>query len=144
MSSYKLWPHHRQPTLALLVFITVTVLILACGGVETPGPTATATGLAATPTATTSTVATPTPTATSTAGVPVSTRLRVASEPPSAWHTVTWPASNLDMSWQPMCEHLIDTDRKSAALIPQLATEWSVAPNGKDWTYKLRKDVPFY
>jgi dipeptide transport system substrate-binding protein len=43
-----------------------------------------------------------------------------------------------------MYEHLIGTDRRSSELVPELADEWSVAANGKDWTFKLHENVPFY
>jgi len=38
-------------------------------------------------------------------------------------------------------EWLIDIDRNTGEYIPNLADSWEMAPNGKDWTFKLRKDV---
>jgi peptide/nickel transport system substrate-binding protein len=45
------------------------------------------------------------------------------------------------MDKRPVWEWLVDTDRKTGAFIPQLATKWEMAPNGKDWTVTLRKGV---
>ena len=44
----------------------------------------------------------------------------------------------------PMYEYLIGTDPNTGALIPQLATEWSVEPNGSDIRIKLRDGVRFH
>jgi peptide/nickel transport system substrate-binding protein len=43
----------------------------------------------------------------------------------------------------PVQEWLIGLDRETGAHIPELATEWEMAPNGKDWTFKLREGVTF-
>ena len=43
-----------------------------------------------------------------------------------------------------MYEYMIGTDPQTGALIPQLATEWSVEPNGQDFRIKLREGVPFH
>ena len=43
-----------------------------------------------------------------------------------------------------MYEYMIGTDAATGALIPQLATEWSVEPNGQDFRIKLREGVRFH
>ncbi len=43
-----------------------------------------------------------------------------------------------------MYEYLIGTDAATGALIPQLAAEWSVEPNGVDFRIKLREGIPFH
>ena len=43
-----------------------------------------------------------------------------------------------------MYEYMIGTDPETGALIPQLATEWSVEPNGYDIRFKLRDGVRFH
>lgn len=49
-------------------------------------------------------------------------------------------------AWQvrPMYEHLIGVDPETGQFIPQLATEWSVEPDGKSYRFKLRRGVPFH
>ena len=41
-------------------------------------------------------------------------------------------------------EPLIETDRFTGAFAPGLAAEWEMAPDGRAWTFKLRKGVPFH
>ena len=41
----------------------------------------------------------------------------------------------------PVLEYLVGIDNQSGAYIPELATSWEVAPNGKDWTFNLREDI---
>ncbi len=43
-----------------------------------------------------------------------------------------------------MYEYMIGTNPETGALIPQLATEWSVEPNGFDIRFKLRDGVRFH
>ncbi len=38
-------------------------------------------------------------------------------------------------------EWLIDIDRETGEYIPNLATSWKMAPDGKNWTFKLREGV---
>ena len=44
---------------------------------------------------------------------------------------------------RPVLEWLVDIDRDTGEYIPNLATSWEMAPNGKDWTFKLREGVQF-
>ncbi len=41
-------------------------------------------------------------------------------------------------------DHLLLNNHFTDQLEPHLATEWSMAPNGKDWTFKLREGVTFH
>jgi peptide/nickel transport system substrate-binding protein len=43
-----------------------------------------------------------------------------------------------------MYEYLIGTDPATGALVPQLATEWAIEPNGIDIRVKLRPDIRFH
>ena len=43
----------------------------------------------------------------------------------------------------PVSEYLVGVDNKTGGYTAELATEWSVAENGKDWTFKLREDIPW-
>ena len=43
-----------------------------------------------------------------------------------------------------MQENIIQRDYQTWAPLPMLASEWSVAPNGQDWSFKLREGVPFH
>ena len=45
---------------------------------------------------------------------------------------------------RPVIEWLIGTDPTSGAYVPQLAESWEMAPNGKDWTVRLRKGVQWH
>ena len=43
-----------------------------------------------------------------------------------------------------MYETLLGSDRVTQELYPMLAKEWSMAPDGQSWNFKLREGVPFY
>ena len=43
-----------------------------------------------------------------------------------------------------MYETLLGSDRVTQELFPMLAEEWSMAPHGMSWNFKLRQGVPFY
>lgn len=45
---------------------------------------------------------------------------------------------------RPVVEQLIGNDRKTNEYVPYLAESWEMAPNGKDWTIKLRKGVQWH
>ena len=105
--------------------------------VATPEPT---------PTPAPTAVATPAPTATMAPKVPVDPRLKVAMVPPG--HQVTMMYRTFQSSTGPqkaMYEHLIYKDRYSGEFTnEQLATEWSLTPDGMTWSAKLREGVPFH
>src|SRR5581483_11161099 len=49
-------------------------------------------------------------------------------------------------AWQlrPMYEFLIGLDAATGKLVPQLATEWKLEPDGKSYRFKLRRGVQFH
>ena len=109
---------------------------IVAAAVATPVPTP-----APVPTA----MPTPAPTAMA-PKVPVDPRLKVAMVPPG--HQVTMMYRTFQSSTGPqkaMYEHLIYKDRYSGEFTnEQLATEWSLTPDGMTWSAKLREGVPFH
>ena len=80
-----------------------------------------------------------------TAGEPVQADLRVAITPPYAENLLGWRVGGTNQGiLQPMQEQLIQRNYHSWAAQEMLATSWSVSPDGKEWTIKLREDVPFH
>ena len=47
-------------------------------------------------------------------------------------------------SLRPMYEYLIGFDPHTGKLIPQLATEWKLEPDGASYRFMLRKGIPFH
>ena len=45
---------------------------------------------------------------------------------------------------RPSHEFMLDADRYTGALVPQLATDWSVSQDGRTWNFKLREGVDFH
>jgi ABC-type transport system substrate-binding protein len=43
----------------------------------------------------------------------------------------------------PVSEYLVGVDKDTGGYTAELATEWSIADNGKDWNFKLREDIPW-
>jgi len=120
--------------LALAGLGVLTLFILACGGGDdaTLAPAATAT---AKPAATATAVV---------ARVPVSPRLRIAVVPPSRQSTMAHAHSLTSEKIMPIYDHLVGRHYRNNVEEPELATDWSVTPDGKTWTFNLRDDVPFY
>jgi len=78
------------------------------------------------------------------AGVPLQ-KLIVAISP-MGWDTnFTYRTSTTGLlDKRPVQEHLIGVDRVTGAYEPQLAESWEMAPNGKDWTFILRKGIQWH
>src|SRR5215470_3816439 len=72
-------------------------------------------------------------------------RLRVAVAP-LGWDTnFTWLQSRSGMlDKRPALEYLVGIDRHTGAYIPELAEQWTMAPDGKSWTLRLRQGVSFH
>ena len=87
--------------------------------------------------------ATPAPTV-SVAKEPVESRLIVAIPTPSYQVTMHHVTNQTDFGIMPIYDFLIGHDPKTNELLPQLATEWLMAPDGKTFTWTLREGVPFY
>jgi len=133
----------------LIAILAALFTIAACGDDETPTAT-TRPGVTPSPTATTGSGTTPSPTATAArtptaaARVPVQARLRIVNSPDAHQYTVPYAGNQVTWSKMPAYEHLIGHDIKSNEEIPELAEKWSVAADGKTWTFNLKRNVPFY
>ena len=90
----------------------------------------------------------PTRTVPPTAVVPpeiVASRLKVSMTPPAHQMTVFWNGfQSSGGPLTPMYETLLGSDRVTQELYPMLAEEWSMAPDGMSWSFKLRQGIPFY
>ena len=137
--------------LAIAALAVLSLVILACGGDDedetTPAPAATAAPtVAPAPTMAPTAMPTATPTPEPAAPEPVNPRLTVAMVPPG--HQVTMMYRTFQSSTGPqkaMYEHLIYKDRYSGEFTnEQLATEWSLTPDGTTWSAKLRQGIPFH
>jgi peptide/nickel transport system substrate-binding protein len=73
------------------------------------------------------------------------TRLVVAVAP-LGWDTnLTWLQSRSGMlDKRPALEYLVGIDRHTGGYMPELAEQWTMAPDGKSWTLRLRQGVPFH
>ena len=79
------------------------------------------------------------------AGLPVQADLRVAITPPYAENLLGWRVGGTNQGiLQPMQEALVQREYKTWEAVPMLATSWSISPDGKEWTIKLRENVPFH
>ena len=87
----------------------------------------------------------PTDTPEPSAGTPVQADLRVAITPPYAENLLGWRVGGTNQGMlQPMQEALFQRDYLDWSARPMLAEEWSVSPDGTEWTIKLRENVPFH
>ncbi len=80
-----------------------------------------------------------------TTGEPVQADLRVAITPPYAENLLGWRVGGTNQGiLQPMQEQLFQRHYETWEAQAMLATDWSVSPDGKTWTIKLRENVPFH
>ena len=75
----------------------------------------------------------------------VVSRLKVSMTPPAQQMTVFWRGfQSSGGPLTPMYETLLGSDRVTQEFYPMLAEEWSMAPDGMSWNFKLRQGIPFY
>src|SRR2546427_13099463 len=56
-----------------------------------------------------------------------------------------WVISRPDhLQYDPFLETLLEVDPKTGERTPRLAEKWSSSPDFKEWTFTLRKGVPFH
>ncbi len=144
----------KNPNLLICAPLMVCLLFaVACGGAATqPQATAVpadpAAPVDATAPAASNEAATPQPMAqpadtSSTEGEPVQDRLRVAVVPPYIQGTLGFIMGGTPQGLlQPIQEHLVQMDYFTGELVPMLATEWEMTPDGKTWNFKLRQNIP--
>ena len=75
---------------------------------------------------------------------PVEPRLKVSIPLPQDQYTTFYRVFGTNGLLRPIYDHLIFADRFDLSLQPFLATEWSSNASVTDWTFKLRKGVPFH
>jgi ABC-type transport system substrate-binding protein len=87
----------------------------------------------------------PTEVPSETLGEPVQADLRVAITPPYAENLLGWRVGGTNQGiLQPMQESLVQRNYQTWEAQPMLATSWEVSPDGRQWTIKLRENVPFH
>ena len=56
-----------------------------------------------------------------------------------------WNVARPDhLQYDPFLETLLEVDPKTGEYTPRLAEKWSASPDFKEWTFMLRKGVPFH
>ena len=108
------------------------------GGAQ-PAPTRELVIATATPPPVPQATLTPEPVVTSTSG-----RLVTALGALLVETNVPWHFAMLGMGKRPFYENLIGVDHTSGRLIPEIATEWELSPDGMQWNFKLRRGVQFH
>ena len=69
--------------------------------------------------------------------------LGMAVEPAGLDPTIAAPVAIGQVTWQNVFEGLVKIDREGKVK-PQLAESWEISPDGKTYTFKLRKGVTFH
>ena len=138
-----LYRSFRKPgSLLLIPLLLVLIIAAACGedATSTPLPTPTPTSPAATPTPTPTPVPTNTPTP---EPQPVVGRVVIARPVPLRESTMPWLSTEILAYVRPMYEALMTTD-KTGEHVPELATQWEMAVDGRSWTLDLQEGVPWH
>ena len=77
------------------------------------------------------------------AGPKTALTLGMAVEPTGLDPTIAAPVAIGQVTWQNVFEGLVKIDR-DGKVKPQLAESWEISPDGKTYTFKLRKGVSFH
>ncbi len=76
---------------------------------------------------------------------PKTDRVIIAIAPPGQWDSRPALVTHTNMWYfHPMYERLVAMDDRTGELIPSLATEWNLEPDGHSWRFKLRSGVKFH
>ncbi len=78
---------------------------------------------------------------------PVQPRLRVSMSPPGVQATTHWKLAGWQSAQGPlysMYDTLLHIDRYTEEWKPYLAESWTVSPDAKEWTFRLKQGIPFY
>ncbi len=140
----------KPNTLALGLVAILLLVAVACGAAAKPAAPAAAPAKPAAPAAQPAApAATPTPKATPAAAPAAPKAVRVKrlifgsagfAESNRHW-TVARPEL---LQFDPFLETLLDVDPKSGEFVARLADKWEFSPDAKDWTFFLKKGVPFH
>ncbi len=69
----------------------------------------------------------------------------MAMEPPTTERTDLRAGRTVDLiPFRPIYEYPLGVDPKDGRIVPQLATSWSIEPDGTSIRFQLRKGVPFH
>ena len=89
----------------------------------------------------------PTPTPPTSELIPVDPRLKVSMPPPGVQATTHWKLAGWQSAQGPLYtiyDTLIHLDRYTEEYVPYLADSWSISNDAKEWTFKLKENIPFY
>ena len=118
----------------LVASIVMTVMLVACTVTEQPSPSSSGSGQAQ-----------PSSGAESSEPTTGGGRLVVALTPPSVDTLLPWLGGHsINIQNEPALETLIGIDPTTGDYIPQLATDWELADDGRSWTFNLQQGVEFH
>ena len=124
-----------RSTRMLCSMLTVVILILVLGGCAAPAP-------APTPAPAALATATVVPTKSAPAG-PIEVRFGTSVDFPNLDPREASESNTRSLQMH-IYEKLVDVDPKTGSPIPELATAWKTSPDGRVWTFTLRKGVVFH
>src|SRR5712691_2968766 len=114
----------RRPSTCRRLAVTVTLVLLTLRGGSAPAQT-------------------PTPPPTSSATPPRMERLKVAVQLEREQNDPVLMSIVYAAQYAPVFEALVEEDPWHN-FVPMLATDWSMSPDGKTWTFNLRKGVQWH
>ncbi len=123
---------------------SLAALLAAAACTSSPDPTATPVPPTNTP-APGATAAPATSTPTPEPAGPAVERVVAAVAPPVDFSNLRRiPGQSSNWYIRPHYEYLVGFEKTTGAYIPQLATEWSLEPDGHSWRFQLREGVQFH